>query len=91
MPATVESDPTKKGTANPVEPAGFLAVADGANVAVSAGGKFFQPNTVFTVNGVSVTFHTSCSKPIYLGIVIPFAGQGTLTVVDFESKSREGR
>ena len=46
---------------------------------------------MITVNGVDGNFHTSCSKPIYLGLVLIYPGQGTLTIIDFESTSKEGQ
>lgn len=94
-PATVEANQNtkKKKKAHgdvTVTPAGFFAVADGATVEIATDGGKFAANTWIEVNGVAVTFHTSCSKPIFLGLVVTFDGVGTLTIVGFDSVSKDG-
>lgn len=93
--ATVEAEQKgkkkKKQGEITVTPAGFAAVPDGSEVEIATDGEKFAANTWITVNGVDVTFHTSCSKPIYLGLVLPFDGVGTLTIVGFESTSKHGQ
>lgn len=45
----------------------------------------FATNTVLTVNGVTKTFHTSCSQPINTGDKLFFGNGESLTIVGFKT------
>jgi hypothetical protein len=66
----------------------FQAFASGEQtIIVTAGtsaGTDFSANTDLTALGDRQTLHTSCSQPIFLGLVVRFAG-GTLAISGFQS------
>eukprot|EP00729_Bicosta_minor_P004674 gene4674-33951_t len=49
---------------------------------VIASGSKFPANTIITVDDTSLAYHTSCSKPLYVGQTLEFSS-GTLTVSKF--------
>jgi hypothetical protein len=89
-PVTLTVDDNNNGNSASVSPTGVDAVADGAEVLVASAGSKFSVNTIFNVNGISSTLHTSCSVAINLGLVIQFDGIGTLTIIGFQSKTKQG-
>jgi uncharacterized membrane protein YgcG len=60
---------------------------NGQFVAVTAVGGQYPTNTVFTAYDVSVTLHTSCSQPLYIGLVVVFPNVGSITITGFVSAS----
>ena len=51
-------------------------------LALVASGTTLPFNTIITINGVALLYHTSCLNPMYLGQTLDF-GFGTLTVSGF--------
>eukprot|EP00729_Bicosta_minor_P015744 gene15744-19878_t len=51
------------------------------NLAAASGGKF-ATNTIITIDGVTRTYHSSCSNPMYVGQALDF-GFGTMEVAGF--------
>ena len=54
------------------------------------GGTKFGANTAFVVDGESVTLHTSCSQPFFLGTTVVQFATGRLTLVGFGSVDVDG-
>ena len=69
-------------TASAVEVGGGpTATITDAALSLASGAKF-PVNTIITVDGITLAYHTSCSKPLYVGQTLEF-GTGTLTVTEF--------
>jgi hypothetical protein len=51
----------------------------------------FSSSTQFISNGQTTALHTSCSVPIYVGMVIQLGNGGTLTITEFRSDVRRMR
>ena len=57
---------------------------------IGFGGTKFGANTAFVVDGESVTLHTSCSQPFFLGTTVVQFAAGKLTLVGFGSVDSDG-